>query len=75
MSPIAKGAILLTAPLFGSIAVPYTVYISPNVITTSSINMCPTPTPGDTWNPDGLCNKQPQTYQFPLKIQSLSCHS
>lgn len=63
MSPIAKGAILLTAPLLGSIAVPYTVYISPNVMIISSISMCPTPTPCPTWNPDGLYNKRPKTTQ------------
>lgn len=50
MKPIAIGAIVPKLPFFGSTAVAYTVYTSPNVITISNTSALPTPTPADNAN-------------------------
>jgi hypothetical protein len=59
-SAIVKGAIVPIEPLLGSMAVAYTTYINPNVMTISSIRSCPTPTPIATLKPCGLCNWESQ---------------
>ncbi|KAG9156535.1 hypothetical protein Leryth_006523 [Lithospermum erythrorhizon] len=51
MRPIARGAIVLMVPRFGSMAVAYTVYINPNVITISITSAFMSPTPAATANP------------------------
>ncbi|KAF2307463.1 hypothetical protein GH714_028892 [Hevea brasiliensis] len=51
MKPIAMGAIIPKLPFFGSMAVAYTVYTSPKVITISKTNAFHTPTPEESAKP------------------------
>ncbi|KAK9019426.1 hypothetical protein V6N11_053950 [Hibiscus sabdariffa] len=56
MKPITIGAIIPTAHFFGSIAVVYTVYTSPNIMTISKTTMFHADTPKDSAKADVSCS-------------------
>lgn len=66
MKPMAMGAIVPMSPFFGSKAVAYTVYTSPNVITISNTTAFQTPTPSDNENAD-VSYPTKTTIDFKLK--------